>query len=707
MLVHSYRSAFILLFTLLLVLTTAAVGYNAYRRAAEVSLALSADIIDQMSEKVADRTLAILEDAHAYLETNSLVVSPKGLAADREQVFRLFWRQLELSPHILSIYVADPSGGFIQVRDSPQRVTRFIDRSGERPREQLIYRDRAYQPIAHVEGGGLYDPRERPWYIGALAAQGNLSWSSVYRFSSIEKPGITASKTVPGPNGKPLLVLGVDIALDGLSEFISDQPLAKGAVAIIVDQDDRLVAYPFHLKLEPPAPDSAQADLPTVRDLADPALVQAYDALMAANTGGEGAWTPGSGPLKGSELTRTDGLTYIARIRHFPSHWTEGWKLFVVVPETSLLAAARRLLSESAVISLIILVVALFLVSVLALRLFKPLRKLVKNTELIRQMRLSEVAPVPSDFSEIQSMSAAICGMKQSLETLEKYVPATVFRGLLESRAEARPGAEVRELTLVCGGMAELGRLCVALPPERISAILTGQLDRFTRILLRLGGTLDDYLGESLLAFWGAPSPVNDGSARACLAVLQCLRAADELAREEDGYPEGLAENVFAVHAGRCIVGNIGSQRYLAYTAIGDNVELTWRLKQLNRAYGTRAIVTAPVQRAVAEDFWFRWLDRLPGRHGEAAVDLFELQGERGTPLTVETQLYARAYERGLAALLAGEFEAADDAFAALQAGHPDDPALRLMRRRCKARSTLPCGADEGAEPLLELAEAP
>ena len=428
---------------------------------------------------------------------------------------------------------------------------------------------------------------------------------------------------------------------------------------------------------------------------------------MAANTGGEGAWTPGSGPLKGSELTRTDGLTYIARIRHFPSHWTEGWKLFVVVPETSLLAAARRLLSESAVISLIILVVALFLVSVLALRLFKPLRKLVKNTELIRQMRLSEVAPVPSDFSEIQSMSAAICGMKQSLETLEKYVPATVFRGLLESRAEARPGAEVRELTLVCGGMAELGRLCVALPPERISAILTGQLDRFTRILLRLGGTLDDYLGESLLAFWGAPSPVNDGSARACLAVLQCLRAADELAREEDGYPEGLAENVFAVHAGRCIVGNIGSQRYLAYTAIGDNVELTWRLKQLNRAYGTRAIVTAPVQRAVAEDFWFRWLDRLPGRHGEAAVDLFELQGERGTPLTVETQLYARAYERGLAALLAGEFEAADDAFAALQAGHPDDPALRLMRRRCKARSTLPCGADEGAEPLLELAEAP
>jgi adenylate cyclase len=501
-----------------------------------------------------------------------------------------------------------------------------------------------------------------------------------------------------------MLVLGVDIALDGLSDFISEQPLAKGAVAMIIDQDERLVAYPYQLKLKPPPPDAADADLPEVWELADPALLQAYEGLQASTDGDSGTQT---GRLRrGFELTHTDRLTYIARIHPFPSHWTEGWKLFVVVPERSLLSAAGRLLSESAVISLIILVVALFLVSVLALRLFKPLRKLVKNTELIQQMRLSEVAPVHSAFSEIQSMNAAICGMKQSLETLEKYVPATVFRGLLESGAEARPDAEVRELTLVCGGMAELGRLCVALPPERISVILTDQLDRFTRVLMRLGATVDDYLGESLLAFWGAPNRVDDGPSRACLAVLQCLRAAAELAQEDESYPRDLAENLFAVHAGRCIVGNIGSQRYLAYTAIGDNVELTWRLKQINRIYGTRAIVTAPIQRIVAESFWLRRLDRLPLRPGEAPLDLFELQGERSAPLAVETQLYSRAYEQGLAALLAGDFESADAAFVALQAEHPDDPALQLMRRRCKTRSVLPCLTDATPEPIRELAEA-
>jgi hypothetical protein len=494
--IRSYRSAFILLFTVLLVLTTAAVGYNAYRRASAVSLGLSADIIDQMAEKVADRTVAILEAAYGYLEMNALVVPRQGLAADRDQVFRLFWRQLELSPQLLSIFAAEPSGGFLQVRDNPQLVTRYIDRSGPRPREQLVYRDQDYAPIAHIEGGGLFDPRETAWYIGALAAQGSVTWSSVYRFTSVQKPGVTAAKTVFGDDGKPVLVLGVDIALEGLSDFISDQPFAKGAVAMIVDDRDRLVAYPFHLKLRAPSRDHAEEALPMVSELADPALVHAYELLKSSTSGAEGQRTQSSGALQGFEVTRTGGVRYIARIHHFPSHWTEGWKLFVVVPEASLLTAAERLLSESAVISLIILAIALFLVSLLALRLFKPLRKLVKNTELVRQMRLSEVEPVQSNFSEIQSMSAALCGMKQGLETLEKFVPATVFHGLIETGADVRPQAEVRELVLVCGGMARLGGLCRLLPPERISDILTEQLDGLTRVLVRLGATVDDYPGR-------------------------------------------------------------------------------------------------------------------------------------------------------------------------------------------------------------------
>jgi len=358
------------------------------------------------------------------------------------------------------------------------------------------------------------------------------------------------------------------------------------------------------------------------------------------------------------------------------------------------------------VISLIILAVAVSLVSLLALRLFEPLRKLVRNTERVKQMRFAEVEPVPSRFVEIQAMDAAISGMRQSLETLERYVPAAVARGLMASGAGPSPGAEVVGLTLFCGGMAEFGRLCRALPPERIVAILTGQLDQFTRILMRQRGTLDDYLGESIMAFWGAPVPVDDGPERACLAVLQCLQAEADLAREDAEGPTGLARNLFAVHAGPCIVGNIGSQRHLSYSAIGDNVDLTWRLKQLNRLYGTRAIVTAPVHREVADAFWFRRLDLLPIHDGTEHLELFELQGERSRALPVEDELFARAYEEGLEALLAGDWDGAERAFAALFEERPDDPSLHLMRRRCAARSILPCLAGTDLDQIADLAGA-
>ena len=265
MLVRSYRSAFILLFTALLVLTTAAVAFNAYRRAAEVSLGLSEDIIDQMSEKVMERTLAIFEAAYADLEINALALAGRGLTAERDAVFRLFWKQLELKPQLLSLFAANPAGDFLLVRDRPQLVTRWIDRSGERPREQVIYRDRDYAPIAHIEGGGLFDPRDQGWYQGALAARGTVTWSPVYRIAAVERPGITAAKTVAGADGKPALVVGVDIALDGLSEFLSDHPVAKGAAAMIVDERGRLVAYPYQLRLKERAPEAPEEICPRSR----------------------------------------------------------------------------------------------------------------------------------------------------------------------------------------------------------------------------------------------------------------------------------------------------------------------------------------------------------------------------------------------------------------------------------------------------------
>jgi hypothetical protein len=177
-LIKSYKSAFITLFVVLLVGTVSAVAVNAYRRASEVSLALSAETIAEISEKTVQRTVAIFEAAWADLEVNELVIGGRDILAHQEELLRLFWRQIHLTPQLLSLYVADHRGSFVQAREQPQLVTRVIDRTAERPREALVYRDRDYRAIAHINGGGLYDPRERPWFQAARP-DGRVYWSDV------------------------------------------------------------------------------------------------------------------------------------------------------------------------------------------------------------------------------------------------------------------------------------------------------------------------------------------------------------------------------------------------------------------------------------------------------------------------------------------------------------------------------------------------
>ncbi len=106
MFIRSYKSAFILLFTALLVITVLGVGANAYRRATHVSLALSADIIGEISNRIVTHTHRIFESAFSYLETDALLISGRTSAAARDELMRLFWRQLQLEPQLESLFAA-------------------------------------------------------------------------------------------------------------------------------------------------------------------------------------------------------------------------------------------------------------------------------------------------------------------------------------------------------------------------------------------------------------------------------------------------------------------------------------------------------------------------------------------------------------------------------------------------------------------------
>jgi adenylate cyclase len=215
-------------------------------------------------------------------------------------------------------------------------------------------------------------------------------------------------------------------------------------------------------------------------------------------------------------------------------------------------------------------------------------------------------------------------------------------------------------------------------------------------VILRLRGTIDNYRGESIMAFWGAPIPLDDGPERACLAALTCLKLEAEVHANWDEPDLPPPINLYAVHQGRAVVGNIGSRQRMSYTAIGDHVALASELRRLNRHYGTRIIVSGDVQQAVAERFWFRRLDLLPLLDAGGSMALYELIDERSRPLDVAQAAFIERYERGLKALIGEHWDLAEQIFEQLAAEYPLDPSVALMLGRCAARERGFCQLTDG-----------
>lgn len=681
--IRSYTVAFVGLFVGLLVLTDLAISSINYRHATRVSLDLAADTLSEASAKLVVSTTALMDGARAFAEIGALAVAERGLD-DHQALFRLFARQLQLLPGLASIHVAGPGGDVIEVRRTPRFASRLIrrDEHGAAATERLVFFNRAFEPIAHIDEPTAYDPREQAWYQRALAADG-LAWSPVYRFADAGEPGFTAAVAVRDAAGAVIGVVGIDIALSSLAELLAAQQLARGSAALVVDGAGRLIVFPPSLKL---AADSAGQDteLPMIDDLEANWVVDAFRPRPDARTG------TSSIKRVTYSVTETDGKGYLGVELPLASGVGDDWRLLTVVPESALLESAWRQFSQATAISFILLLIASVAVSYLALKLLKPLRRLVRNTKLLREFRFAEVRRVPSWFTEIKAMDEAIWRMSQGLRALEKFVPKDVGRRLIASGERAEPGAEVRELALLVTGASEIASLCGAVTPERITERIARDIDVFTDTILRHKGTIDNFLGESILAFWGAPVAIDRAAERACLAALACrdadadLRAAWAASSAADDPPP--PHNVFSVHYGRAIVGTIGSRQRMNWTAIGDNLTLAWDLHQLNRHYGTRILITGTVHQRVAERFWTRRLDRVPRGNGAPPLELFELVDSRErTPTAARSESIER-YETGLRALFDADWATAEASFAALAERDPQDAAVAMMLARCRAR---------------------
>ncbi len=298
----------------------------------------------------------------------------------------------------------------------------------------------------------------------------------------------------------------------------------------------------------------------------------------------------------------------------------------------------------------------------------------------------TEVTPRTQD--EVGELAVAFNEMTRGLRerdrirrTFERYVSPAVAGEVLR-HPELAPLAGVRrELTVGFVDVAGFTSLAERLAPAALVLRLNEYLDAVCTAVLAEDGTVNEFLGDGVVAFWGAPIAQPDHALRAARAALACRDAL--LALIERWRSEGLSAPGFRIglHTGALIVGEIGAAERRAYRAVGDAMNVAARIEGANKAYGTQLLVSQTTRAAAGASLAAREVDRVRVIGRGEPLALFELAGPEATLAPATRALYER-YAEALARYRAGDFAAAAEGFAACLALAPGDgPSTALLAR--------------------------
>ncbi len=261
-----------------------------------------------------------------------------------------------------------------------------------------------------------------------------------------------------------------------------------------------------------------------------------------------------------------------------------------------------------------------------------------------------------------------------------QYVPPELVDEMAQDPGAYSLKGEGRELTVLFSDVRGFTHISEGLKPNQLTQLMNAYLTPMTHVIHRHRGTIDKYMGDAIMAFWGAP--VSDPQ-HARSAVLAALDMVAELATLQEqfkahGWPP-IAIGV-GVNTGEMTVGNMGSEFRLAYTVMGDAVNLGSRLESLTKQYGVDIIVSEFTRNGLT-DFTFRELDCVRVKGKDKPVRIYEPLGltERITPAVLE---HLAAYDRALALYRSQHWEAAQAAFDALRAKDPNRKLYQIYMHR-------------------------
>ena len=405
-------------------------------------------------------------------------------------------------------------------------------------------------------------------------------------------------------------VLVTGVAISELSTFVDKVGRELGMTAFILYGDNHVLAHRELKDADPESLFSIEDPLLPLANLKDAVLRGFNTAEIELDHEIENA------SIRELEI---DDERHFIMSRRIDSFGDVPWHIGVHAPLDSVDDQVRRLVG-SIFAGLGVLGLAVVLAILLARYIARPIHTISGAAERIGRFELTDISRVRrSRIKELDEQAVAFNRMLDGLRWFETYVPKSLVSRLIAGGGTV-PSGEM-EVTVMFTDIIGFTAMSETMEPHDVAEMLNEHFEAIGQCIEDEAGTLDKYIGDAVMAFWGAPDRQPDHAARACRAALKIAEAIAQQAISARGHPPIRLK--IALHTGRLLVGNIGARSRMNYTVIGDTVNTCSRIEGLARDFdtgnGSVILVSGDTADQAAEDPGLKFED----------VGAFSVKGRR------------------------------------------------------------------------------
>jgi adenylate cyclase len=306
----------------------------------------------------------------------------------------------------------------------------------------------------------------------------------------------------------------------------------------------------------------------------------------------------------------------------------------------------------------------------------RKLKSLAQETDSIQRFELADAPQLRSFIREIDDLGRSVFTMRTLVQTFSNFVPRRLVQQLVETGTAMRLGGSRRELTILFTDVTNFTGITENADPTQVMLYTSRYFSALSEAVMASHGTVDKFIGDAVMAFWNAPADDPDHATNACAGALAMLRANERLNAEFEREGWLIYKTRFGLHTGEAVVGNIGSEDRMNYTALGAAVNLAARLEGLNRDYGTSILVSSTLKQRAGDRFCFRSVDRISPKGFVEAFEIYELRCERADADAAQSE-FCRDWEIVYAALRNGPLAVAESELGVFLIKYPGDGVAR------------------------------